>query len=122
MKLFPILRYRDAKAAHAWLEAAFGLEPNALHEGEGGTIAHAQMRWGDSMVMFGSAQDDAIGMRPGQGHVYLSCDDPDALYARAVAAGAEVAMELTDLDYGSRDFSVRDPEGNVWSFGTYEPT
>ena len=47
------------------------------------------------------------------------CDDPDALFTRATAAGAEVIQGLTDEDYGSRGFSVRDPEGNIWSFGTY---
>jgi uncharacterized glyoxalase superfamily protein PhnB len=121
MKLYPVLRYRDAKAAHDWLQAAFGLEPNALHEGEGGRIEHAQMLWGGAMLMFGSARDGGPGIQPGAGQLYLSCADPDALYARATGAGAEVVMELTDTDYGSRDFSVRDPEGNVWSFGTYEP-
>ncbi len=51
--------------------------------------------------------------------MYLVTDDPDGLYARATAAGAEVIRELNDTDYGSRDFSVRDPEGTIWSFGTY---
>jgi uncharacterized glyoxalase superfamily protein PhnB len=46
-------------------------------------------------------------------------DEPDALFARATAAGAEVIMGLHETDYGSRDFAVRDPEGNRWSFGTY---
>jgi uncharacterized glyoxalase superfamily protein PhnB len=49
-------------------------------------------------------------------------DEPDALFERATGAGAEVVMEPTDQDYGSRDFTVRDPEGNLWSFGTYAPT
>jgi uncharacterized glyoxalase superfamily protein PhnB len=53
---------------------------------------------------------------------FSGCSYPDALYVRAKAAGAEVSMELTDQDYGSRDFAVRDPEGNQWNFGTYEPT
>ncbi len=48
-------------------------------------------------------------------------DDPDGLYERAVAAGAEIVMAPTDQDYGSRDFSTRDVEGNVWAFGTYQP-
>ena len=49
----------------------------------------------------------------------MVCDDPDALFKRAVAAGATVVQELHDTDYGSRDFAARDPEGNHWSFGTY---
>ncbi len=121
MKIYPVLRFNDATAAHDWLQAAFGLEPNALHEGEGGGVEHAEMRWGDSVLMFGSVREGVKGIAAGAGQLYLSCADPDALFARATAAGAEVTMGLTDQDYGSREFAVRDPEGNVWSFGTYEP-
>jgi uncharacterized glyoxalase superfamily protein PhnB len=121
MKLYPSLRYRDAKAAHQWLQDAFGFEPVALYEDDAGAVAHAEMRWGDDLIMFGTARDDRYGERVGQGWVYVTCDDPDALYGRAKAAGAEITMELTDQDYGSRDFAVRDPEGNHWNFGTYEP-
>jgi uncharacterized glyoxalase superfamily protein PhnB len=53
--------------------------------------------------------------------VYVAVADPDAHHDRAVAAGAEVTRELVDTDYGSRDYAVRDPEGNRWSFGTYRP-
>ena len=52
--------------------------------------------------------------------MYVVCDDPDGLFERATAAGAEVVRGLTDQDYGSREFTVRDPEGNLWSFGTYK--
>ena len=48
-------------------------------------------------------------------------EDADAHHARAKAAGAEIVMELMDTDYGSRDYAARDPEGNVWNFGTYRP-
>jgi len=56
---------------------------------------------------------------PGNDAVYLVCEDPDALFARATAAGAEVVRPLKDEDFASRGFTVRDPEGNLWSFGTY---
>jgi uncharacterized glyoxalase superfamily protein PhnB len=59
---------------------------------------------------------------PGNGQaIYIAVDDPDALCARAEAAGATILMALTDTDYGSRDFICRDPEGYVWCFGTYWP-
>jgi uncharacterized glyoxalase superfamily protein PhnB len=48
-------------------------------------------------------------------------EDADKHYARAVAAGAEIVMELRDEDYGGRDYSCRDPEGHVWNFGSYDP-
>lgn len=122
MKLYPSLRYNDARAAHQWLQDAFGFEPVTLYEDDSGDVAHAEMRWGADLIMFGSARDGRYADRVGQGWVYVTCDDPDALYARAKAAGAEITMELTDQEYGSRDFAARDPEGNHWSFGTYEPT
>jgi uncharacterized glyoxalase superfamily protein PhnB len=53
----------------------------------------------------------------GEGDVVT--DDPDALHARAVIAGAQITAAPHDTDYGSRDFAARDPEGNRWSFGTY---
>jgi uncharacterized glyoxalase superfamily protein PhnB len=122
MKLYPSLRYKDAKAAHQWLQDAFGFEPVELYEDDKGGVAHAEMRWGSDLIMFGTAREDRYGRRVGQGWIYATCDDPDALYARATQAGAEVTMELTDQEYGSRDFAVRDLEGNQWNFGTYEPT
>jgi uncharacterized glyoxalase superfamily protein PhnB len=72
--------------------------------------------------MLGTAgkDDSPFGQRtPGNDAVYVVCDDPDALFARATAAGAEVVRGLADESYGSRGFTVRDPEGNIWSFGTY---
>jgi uncharacterized glyoxalase superfamily protein PhnB len=119
------LTYTDALAAADFLERAFGFERTAVYtrDGDDSIVEHAEMRWPKGGgIMFGTAgkDDTAFGRRaPGGGAVYVVCDDPDALYERAVAAGAEVLIGLTDTDYGSRDFSVRDPEGNIWSFGTY---
>jgi uncharacterized glyoxalase superfamily protein PhnB len=53
--------------------------------------------------------------------MYVVIEDADAHYAQARAAGAEIVRELEDQDYGSRDYSARDFEGNLWSFGTYQP-
>ena len=81
------------------------------------------MRWPlGGGIMFGSAgkDDSPFGQRvPGNDSVYVVCDDPDGLFERAVAQRAEVVRGLKDEDYGSRGFTVRDPEGNLWSFGTY---
>jgi len=54
--------------------------------------------------------------------LYVTVDDPDGLHTRAVDAGAEIVVGLTDQDYGSREFAARDPHGNIWCFGTYRPT
>lgn len=118
MKLYPTLRYEDPRAAHDWLERVIGFEPVAMHESDDGGVAHAEMRWGEDLIMFGSPNAN-FPVSPVT--IYLTCDDPDAAHARAKAEGAEVSMELYDADYGNREFALRDPEGNTWSFGTYEP-
>ena len=118
-------RYADADAAVAWIEAALGAEQRELVRDEEGSIAHAELALGGSIVMLGSA---AAGREPFRSLpvspqlIYCAVDDPDALHERALAAGAEVALGLADTDYGSRDFTLRDPEGNLWSFGTYRPS
>jgi uncharacterized glyoxalase superfamily protein PhnB len=53
--------------------------------------------------------------------IYVAVEDADAHYEQAKAAGAEIVREIGDTDYGSREYTARDPEGNVWSFGTYRP-
>ena len=123
--VWPILSYRDARAAIAFLSAAFGFEERAAYarDSDPSIIEHAEMRWPlGGGVMFGTAgkDDSPFGQRAvGNDSVYVVCEDPDGLFARAVAAGAEVVRGLVDEDYGSRGFTVRDPEGNLWSFGTY---
>ncbi len=125
--LCPCLRYRDAPAALDWLERAFGFRRGLVVPDGAGGIAHAELHCGRAgLVMLGSVREDAFGQAPGTlggvtGSVYGRCDDPDALHDRAVAAGAAIVRPLETTDYGSRDFSVRDPEGHVWSFGTYWP-
>jgi uncharacterized glyoxalase superfamily protein PhnB len=122
---FPSLSYRDAPAAIEWLVEALGFERHAVHQGEGeGEIVHAELSFEDNgMIMLGSEGIGTEGttQAPGTSSIYLVVDDPDARYERAKAHGAEVIRELTDTDYGSRDFGVKDPEGNIWNFGTYDP-
>lgn len=122
--VWPVLSYRDARGAIDFLAKAFGFEERACYARDDPSIVvHAEMRWPlGGGVMFGTAgkDDSPFGRRaPGNDSVYVVCDDPDGLFARAVAAGAEVVRGLVDEDYGSRGFTVRDPEGNLWSFGTY---
>jgi uncharacterized glyoxalase superfamily protein PhnB len=117
----PSLRYRDAARAVDFLVEAFGFKRQMVMEGDDGTIAHAELAYGDGMVMLGTDRDDHYGSHVGQGWIYVVVDDADAHYAQAKAAGAEIVRELEDQDYGSRDYSARDFEGNLWSFGTYRP-
>jgi uncharacterized glyoxalase superfamily protein PhnB len=120
-QVWPTLRARDARALIRFLVEAFGFEATAVY-GEGDPVEHAQLSWPlGGGIMLGSARegDDPWPLQPGSFGAYVVCDDPDALFARVTAAGAEVIHGLSDTDYGSRDFAVRDPEGNRWSFGTY---
>jgi uncharacterized glyoxalase superfamily protein PhnB len=117
--IFPTLRYRDAHAAIDWLERAFGAERTEVHE-DGGRVVHAEVRIEGDLVMIGSEAENAAPA-PGSSSVYVAIADPDAHHARAVAAGGEITRELVDTDYGSRDYALRDPEGNLWNFGTYRP-
>jgi uncharacterized glyoxalase superfamily protein PhnB len=123
--VWPVLTYRDAHAAIAFLRDAFGFEEQAAYtrDDDPSIVEHAEMTWPlGGGIMFGTAgkDDSPYGRRtPGNDSVYVVCDEPDALFERATAAGAEVVSGLVDEDYGSRGFTVRDPEGNLWSFGTY---
>jgi len=128
--VIPTLRYRDAAAAIEWLCQAFGFEKHLVVPGENGTIAHAQLVFGNGMIMLGSARDDEFGrlQQPPSSvgsavsqSPYIIVEDVDKHYARAVAAGAEVVMAIKDEDYGGRDYSCRDPEGFLWNFGAYDP-
>ena len=113
--VWPALRARDARALIKFLVGAFGFEETVVY-GDGDRVDHAELAWPPGGgVMLGSSGGTASGALS----VYVVCDDPDALYKRAVAGGATVVEELTDKDYGSRDFAVLDPEGNRWTFGTY---
>ncbi len=126
----PSLRYRDAPAAVEWLSEAFGFEKHLVVPGEDGTIAHAQLVFGNGMIMLGSARDDDFGRlqqpldAPDSSvsqSAYVIVNDVDAHHARASAAGARVVMPPEDQDYGGRLYACRDPEGNLWNFGSYDP-
>ena len=125
-RLYPTFRYRDAGKMIDWLGEAFGFTVHAKYM-DGGAVSHAQLALGSSMIMLGSTRDDAYGKMVGESgsnggkSIYVAVDDADAAYARAKVAGAKILEEPTDRDYGSREFICADPEGNVWSFGTYWP-
>ena len=130
--VIPCLRYRDAPAAIEWLCQTFGFEKRLVVPNEDGTIAHAQLSFGNGMIMTGSVpktetefgllmkQPDEIGGAETQCS-YIIVPDADAVYARAKSAGAEIVIEIKDEDYGGRGFSCRDLEGHVWNIGTYDP-
>jgi uncharacterized glyoxalase superfamily protein PhnB len=125
--MIPFIRYDDALAAIEWLRKAFGFEEKMVVPGDGGTIDHAELTLGRGLVMVGSMRGGRFGMKSAREldgtsrGVYVVVDDPDAHFERAEVAGAEIVAGLTDEDYGSRGYVARDLEGNLWSFGTYDP-
>ncbi len=126
-RIYPTFRYRDAGAMIDWLTGIFGFTVRASYRDEAGVVQHAELAYGSAMIMLGTLADDAYGaivghaVLPGAKSTYVAVDDPDALFARAKAAGVTIEEEPTNRGYGSREFIVRDPEGNVWAFGTYWP-
>jgi uncharacterized glyoxalase superfamily protein PhnB len=125
--IFPFIRYDDAAAALDWLERAFGFERGLVAPGAEGRIEHAELWLGASAVLIGSSKRDDFAMRSArdlggvnQG-LYIVVGDVDAHCTRATAAGANIVRPLVDQDYGSREYTAHDPEGNLWSFGTYRP-
>ena len=151
MRIFPFLRYEDAPAAFEWLARAFGFEKQMLVPGPHGTIAHAQLRYGGSLIMIASvgdeekliritsrddemnlietvsARDDDAKLKKPAGvggasqGIYVYVDDVTAHHDRAKAAGAEIIMEPEKSESGAREYMARDLEGHVWSFGSYAP-
>jgi uncharacterized glyoxalase superfamily protein PhnB len=127
--VYPTLRYKDAKAAIGLLKEAFGFTELAVYENEDGTVAHAELAYGNGVVMIGSVKEpapegsfDELAGEPGPVSVYVVVEDPDAHHDRALTqGGVHVVRELTDQEYGSRDYIARDAEGNLWCFGTYAP-
>jgi uncharacterized glyoxalase superfamily protein PhnB len=124
------LRYRNAPAAIEWLCNVLGFAKHAVYPGKNGTIEHAELTLGGGMIMLGSVRDnesaryiqqpDEIGGMETRSE-YLVVPDADEVYERVKKAGAEIIREIQDQSYGGRDFTCRDPEGRVWSVGTYDP-
>jgi uncharacterized glyoxalase superfamily protein PhnB len=122
--VWPCLVYKDAPAAIQFLVDAFGFEERIVvkEDDDPSVIHHAELRWPEGGgVMLGSAGRGNVldEMPAGVGATYVVTDRPDEVHDQAVAAGARVVQELKDEDYGSRGFSAADPEGVIWSFGTY---
>lgn len=130
--LIPSVRYKDAHAGMEWLERVLGFERQAVYEGPDDTVAHAQLVFEKTgMVMLGSASNKGplspayampqeIGGRV-TSPLYLIVKDCTPVWERAKSAGAEVVMELKEMEYGGKAFTVKDPEGYMWSVGEYDP-
>ena len=118
--LYPLMRFSDAPAALDFLERAFGFTRRQVIANPDGTILHAELALGPSILMIGSDRDDPrLGRRAGKGWIYVAVDDADEHCRTARREGAQIVAEPFDTDYGSRDYTALDPEATS---GTLAPT
>ena len=128
--IIPVMQYKDARKAIDWLCSTFGFEKHLVVEGENNTIRHAQLTYGNSMIMLSSDIESEYGKlvkTPGSLNgnntqaSYMVVDEIDEHYEKAVAAGAQILIEIQDEDYGGRGYTCKDIEGYIWNFGSYDP-
>jgi uncharacterized glyoxalase superfamily protein PhnB len=120
--VWPILTCTNARGVIGFLEQ-LGFERRLVVPEEGDRVDHAQLSWpeGGGVMVSSAARDDSeFAARPvGAASIYVVTDEPRDVLKRAEAVGARMVRELREEDYGSLGFSIADPEGNLWSFGTY---
>ncbi|MEA3000553.1 MAG: hypothetical protein QOK17_2386 [Sphingomonadales bacterium] len=131
--IIPALRYRDAPAAIDFLCAAFGFDRRDVYPdaADPRLVVHAQLVLDGNMIMLSSVQATDFArdaplrtVAEAGGNtltLYVVIDDVDAHHGRAIAAGADVFMPPEDQPYGGRAYTARDPEGHVWTFGSFDP-
>ena len=128
--VIPTIQYKDASKAIEWLCKAFGFEKHLVVPGENGTIVHAQLSFGNAMIMLGSENNNEYGKlirTPMELNglntqaPYIIVENIDEHYEKAVQEGAEIVIEIRDEDYGGRGYTCRDKEGHIWNFGSYNP-
>lgn len=128
--IIPTIQYKNAEIVIEWLCAAFGFEKRLVVEGENNTIIHAQLTYGNSMIMLSSVNDNAYskllkapsslnGMNTQA--PYIIVEKIDEHYKNAVAKGAKILLDIKDQDYGGRGYTCKDIEDHIWNFGSYNP-
>lgn len=128
VNLIPVVRYADCNAATAMFTDVFGFTAGNVFRDDSGNIVHGEFSFGHGGIMIGPVADTAFGKYMRQpkeaggitASFFVIVADPDAAFAKCEAAGLEVLLPLRDESYGSREFTVRDAEGHIWTFGTYE--
>ena len=131
----PCVQYRNAGAMIDWLCEVVGFERHAVYRTEDDEVAHAELTLGAGMLMVSSVRErtpsepwteltrhpDELDGRVETQAPSLYVQDPDAVYARVKSRGGEIVMDIEDKHYGGRGFCCRDPEGHLWSIGSYDP-
>lgn len=115
--IVPYLSYRDGPAAIDFLIKAFGFSVNIRADAEDGSVEHAELVYGDGVVLMGTAD-----LPPGSPGIYVVVEDVAAHHAQALAEGAELVYPPEKTDWGTERYRVKDLEGHEWTFGTYSPS
>jgi PhnB protein len=120
----PYLAVDDAAEAIAYYTKAFGAKERSRMEAPDGSIGHAELEIGDSLVMLSDPFPQATTRTPKElggttATVFLYVEDVDAVVKRAVDAGATVTMEVADQFWGDRFGAITDPFGHSWSIATH---
>jgi uncharacterized glyoxalase superfamily protein PhnB len=127
-RLWPALSFENADRMTDWL-LAIGFTTHQIYRTDDdkpdqlGSVTHAELVWpGGGGIMFGTHDPgNELAGRPGQASIYLVTDDVPTALRRAVDAGATVVRDVVEEPYGGQAATVRDPEGNTWTFGQYQP-
>src|SRR5215470_3343617 len=119
----PMIVYADAPAALEFLVKAFGFEERFRMDMPDGSVGHAELGLGSGRVMVASEWQAGGVVSPLRlaalhAQIHVAVDDVDAHFARARAAGATIATEPADQEYGSRTYRAIDPEGHRWIFAS----
>jgi uncharacterized glyoxalase superfamily protein PhnB len=120
-RIAPMLVYADAPAAIEFLGKAFGFDTRFRMDMPDGSVGHAELGFGDDVVMIASEWESGGVVSPLRlpalhAQIHVRVDDVDAHFARARAAGATIAAEPADQEYGARSYRAIDPEGQRWIF------
>ena len=128
--IIPTMQYKNAREAVNWLCNAFGFKKHLIVEGENNTITHAQLTYGNSMIMLSSKNENDYGKLVKTPESlngnntqtpYIIVEKIDEHYKKAVAAGAKILIEIKDEPYGGRGYTCKDIEQYIWNFGSYYP-
>jgi uncharacterized glyoxalase superfamily protein PhnB len=116
----PVVQYRDLDAGARYLVETFGFVQHEAHKADDGSLHYVELSLNGAPLGLGRLTEGSM-FDTGPAVVYVSLEEVDSMHERARSAGAEILMEPTNQDYGSRDFVAKDREGNLWCFGTYRP-
>ncbi|MGH2399358.1 MAG: VOC family protein [bacterium] len=122
-RIIPLLIYEDIPAAHDFMVKAFGFAPGGVYSDSEGRPVHAEVYAGDLTIWIHrvAADHDLASQRSlesASSGLVVHVHDVDAHYEQVRALGVHIESTPQDMDYGQREYGVRDPEGHRWWFAT----